>query len=143
MFCHAGIYVLFFWLELIYVNFQIIRIEYQVKKDELLRHLLLFAFNQVFTAVKSAHGFCALCGEGVMAESTARDWYAKFEKGNLDPKNTPCFGCGVKLYEERLNQLLLENSSQTTRELAEKMECSRTAIEKRLHSMEKDQKSEA
>ena len=40
----------------------------------------------------------------------------------------------------RLNQLLHENSRLTTRELAEKIECSHIAIEKRLHWMGKVKK---
>ena len=75
-----------------------------------------------------------LCGKGAIAERTARDWYAKFKNGNFDLKHAPRSGRSIEFDEERLNQLLHENSRQTTRELAEKMECSHTAIEKHLHS---------
>ena len=71
-------------------------------------------------------------GEGAIAERTARDWYAKFKNGNFDLKDAPRSGRPVEFDEERLNQLLHENPRQTTRELAEKMECSHTAIEKFL-----------
>ncbi|KOC60012.1 Histone-lysine N-methyltransferase SETMAR [Habropoda laboriosa] len=90
--------------------------ECQVEKNEHFRHLL-FAFNQGSKAAKAARDICAVYGEGAIAERTARDWYAKFKNGNFDLK--------ARLSdEERLNQLLHENSRQTTRELAEKMECS-------------------
>ncbi|KOC69599.1 Histone-lysine N-methyltransferase SETMAR [Habropoda laboriosa] len=65
---------------------------------------------------------------------------AKLKNGNFDLKDAPRSGRPVEFDEERLNQLLHENSRQTTRELAEKMECSHTAIEKHLHSMGKVQK---
>ncbi|XP_052827644.1 histone-lysine N-methyltransferase SETMAR-like [Octopus bimaculoides] len=79
-----------------------------------------------------------LCMERVpIALGTARGWYAKFKNGNFDLKDAPRSGRPVEFDEERLNQLLHKSSRQTTRELAEKMECSHTAIEKHLHSMGK------
>ncbi|KOC61836.1 Histone-lysine N-methyltransferase SETMAR [Habropoda laboriosa] len=114
--------------------------ECQVEKNEHFRHLLLFAFNQGSTAAKAARDICAVYGEGAMAERTARDCYAKFKNGNFDLKDAPGSGRSVEFDEERLNQLLHENSRQTTREPAEKMECSHTAIEKHLHSMGNVQK---
>ncbi|KAG8239603.1 hypothetical protein J437_LFUL019245, partial [Ladona fulva] len=91
-------------------------------------------------AAEGSHNICAVYGVGAIAERTAHDWYAKFKKGNFDLKDAPCYGRPVEFDEERLNQLLHENPRQTTRELAEKMECSHTAIEKNLHSMGKVQK---
>uniref|UniRef100_A0A1I7X1C4 HTH_48 domain-containing protein n=1 Tax=Heterorhabditis bacteriophora TaxID=37862 RepID=A0A1I7X1C4_HETBA len=104
------------------------------------RHLLLFAFNQGSKAAKAACDICAVYGEGAIAERTARDWYAKFKNGNFDLKDACCSGRSVEFDGEQLNQLSHENSRQTTMELAEKMGCSNTAIEKHLHSMGKGQK---
>ncbi|RWR98918.1 Histone-lysine N-methyltransferase SETMAR-like protein, partial [Dinothrombium tinctorium] len=115
----------------------IIKMECQVEKNEHFRHLLLFAFNQGSKAAKAARDICAVYGEDAIAERTARDWYAKFKNGNFDLKDAPRSGRPVEFDEKRLNQLLHENSRQTTRELAEKMECSHTTIEKHLHSMGK------
>lgn len=113
--------------------------ECQVEKNEHFLHLL-FAFNQGSKATEAAHNICAVYGVGAIAERTARDWYAKFKKGNFDLKDAPRSRRPVEFDEERLNQLLHENPRQTTRELAEKMECSHTAIEKHLQSMGKVQK---
>ena len=52
MVCSTGIYVLFFLFELISVNFQIVKMECQVEKNEHFRHLLLFAFNRGSKAIK-------------------------------------------------------------------------------------------
>ena len=112
----------------------------QVETNVHFRHLLLFAFNQGFNASKAARDICAMYGENAIAERTARDWYAKFERENFHLKDAPHSGRPIELDEERLNQFLHEDSRQTTRELAEKMECSHTAIEKHLHSMGKVQK---
>lgn len=138
MFCSTGI---MFFFELIYVNFQIIKMECQVEKNEHFRHLLLFAFHQGSKAAKAARDICAVYGEGAIAERTTRDWYTKFKNGNFDLKDAPRSGRSVEFNKEQLNQLLHENSRQTTRE--EKMECSHTAIEKHFHSMGKVQKCRA
>ena len=53
-----------FLFELISVNFQIIKMECQVEKNEHFRHLLLFAFNQGSKAAKAAREF-VLCMERV------------------------------------------------------------------------------
>ncbi|RWR98798.1 Histone-lysine N-methyltransferase SETMAR-like protein, partial [Dinothrombium tinctorium] len=116
----------------------IIKMECQVEKNEHFRHL--FAFNQGSKAAKAARDIFAVYGEDAIAERTAHDWYAKFKNGNFDLKDEPRSDRPVEYDEKRLNQLLHENSRQTTRELAEKMECSHTTIEKHLHSMGKVQK---
>ena len=120
---------------LISVKFQIIKMECQVEKNEHFRHL-----HQGSKGANAARDICAVYGEGAIAERTARDWYTKFKNGNFDLKGALRSGRSIEFDEERLNQLLHENSRQTTRELAEKMECSHTAIEKHLHSMGKIQK---
>ncbi|KAK6742144.1 hypothetical protein RB195_009797 [Necator americanus] len=100
----------------------------------------LRAREQGSNATKAARDICALYGDGAIAERTARDWYATFKNGVFDLKDAPRSGRPVELDEERLNQLLHENSGQTTRELAEKTERSHTVVEKHLHSLGKVQK---
>ncbi|KAG8237312.1 hypothetical protein J437_LFUL017496, partial [Ladona fulva] len=60
-------------------------------------------------AAEASHNICAVYGVGAIAERTARDWYAKFKKGNFDLKDAPCYGRPVEFDEERLNQLLHKN----------------------------------
>ena len=47
--------------------------ECQVEINVDFRHLLLFAFNQGFNALKAARDICAVYGENAIAEITARD----------------------------------------------------------------------
>lgn len=68
MFCFTGIHVFFLLFELIYVNFQIIKMECQVKKNEHFRHLFLLAFNQGFKVEKASRDIRAVYGEGAMVE---------------------------------------------------------------------------
>ena len=114
--------------------------EFQVEKNVHFRHLFLFAFNRGFTAAKAAHDICVVYGENAMAERTARYWFAKFKEENFDLKDARRSGRPTELDEGQLNQLSHEDPHQTTRELAMKMNCSHTSIEKHLHLMGKVQK---
>ena len=59
-------------------------------------------------------------GEGVIGESTARKWFAKFKNGNFDIDDTPRSGRPSEFDEDHLKALLKKESCQTSRELAEK-----------------------
>ena len=63
-----------------------------------------------------------------MAERTARYWFAKFKEENFDLKDAPRSGRPTELDEGQLNQLLHEDSRQTTRELAERINCSHAEL---------------
>ena len=73
-------------------------------------------------------------GEGVIGESTARKWFAKFKNANFDIDDTPCSGRPSEFDKDHLKALLKEKSHQTSRELAEKMNCNQKTILKHLHS---------
>lgn len=59
---------------------------------------------------QNARDICAVYGEGTIVERIARDWYVKFKNGNFYFKDALRSGRPVKFDEERLNQLLYENS---------------------------------
>ncbi|XP_065665663.1 histone-lysine N-methyltransferase SETMAR-like [Hydra vulgaris] len=114
--------------------------ECQVDKTEHFRHHLLFAFNRGVKAAEATRENCAVYGEGAMPESTARRWFSRFKNGNFDLKDGSHTGRPIEFDEERLNQLLHENPRQTTRELAEQMDCDKKTVVNHLHSMGKVQK---
>ena len=114
--------------------------ECQVDKTEHFRHHLLFAFNRGVKAAEAAREICAVYGEGAMPESTARRLFSRFKNGNFDLKDGSHTGRQIEFDEERLNQLLHENPRQTTRELAEQMDCDQKTVVNHLHSMGKVQK---
>ena len=62
-------------------------------------------------------------GEGVIGESMARKWIANFKNSNFDIDGTPRSGRPSEFDEDHLKALLKEESHQTSRELAEKMNC--------------------
>ena len=97
--------------------------ECQVDKIEHFRHHLLFAFNRGVNATEAAREICSVYGNGAMPESTARRWFSRFKNGNFYLKDRSHTGRPTVFDEDRLNQLLHENPRQTTRELAEQMDC--------------------
>ena len=74
-------------------------------------------------------------GEGVIGESTARKWFAKFKNGNFDVDNTPRSRRPSEFDKDHLKALLKQESRQTSRELAEKINCDQKTILNHLHSM--------
>ena len=73
--------------------------------------------------------------EGVIGKSTARKWFAKFRNSNFNIDDTACNGRPSEFDENHLKALLKEESHQTSRELAEKINCNEKTILNHLHSM--------
>ena len=65
----------------------------------------------------------------------ARKWFAKFKYGNFDIKDMPCSRRPSEFDEDHLKALLKEESHQTNRELARKINCNQKTILNHLYSM--------
>ena len=109
--------------------------EYSGGKKQHFRHLLFFAFHRGQKAAEAARDICMLYGEGVIGESTARKWFAKFKNNNFDIDDTPYSGKSSKFDENHLKALLKEESRQTSCKLAKKINCDQKTILNHLHSM--------
>ena len=94
--------------------------EYPGDKKQHFRHLL-FTFHRGQKAAEATRDICMVYGEGAIGESTARKWFAKFKNGNFDIDDTPRSGRPSEFDEDHLKALLKEESLQTSRELAKKM----------------------
>ncbi|XP_014614921.1 PREDICTED: histone-lysine N-methyltransferase SETMAR-like, partial [Polistes canadensis] len=99
------------------------------------RHLLFFAFHRGQKVAEAARDICDGYGEGVISESTARKWFAKFKNGDFNVDDMPRSGRPSEFDEERLKSLLKENGRQTSREVGEKMNCDHKTIPNHLHSI--------
>lgn len=82
-------------------------------------NIFFFAFKQGSKDVKTVRDICSVYGEGAIAETTIHDWYANLRNGNF--QKCILFWPSIEFEEERLNQLVHENTRQITRELAEKI----------------------
>ena len=110
-------------------------IQYPEGKKQHSRHLRFCAFYRGQKADEAARDICMVYGEVVTGESTARKWFAKFKNGNLDVDDTPRSGRPSEFDEDHLKALLKEESRQTSRKLAEKMNCDQKTILNPFHSM--------
>ena len=73
--------------------------------------------------------------EGVICKSMARKWFIKFKNGNFDIDDMPHSGRLSEFDKNHLKALLKEESHQTSRELAEKMNYNQKTIFNHLHSL--------
>ena len=109
--------------------------EYPGGKKQHFWYLLFFVFRRGQKAAEAARDICMVYGEDVIGESTARKWFGKFKNGNFDIDDTPRSGRPSEFDEDHVKALLTEKSRQTSRELAEKMNCDQKTILNHLHSM--------
>ena len=90
--------------------------EYPGGKKQHFRHLLFFTFHQGQKAAEAAQDICMVYGEGVIGESTARKWFAKFKNSNFDINDAPHTRRPSEFDEDHLKALLKEESRQTSHE---------------------------
>ena len=94
----------------------------------------MFCFHRGQKAAEAVLDICMVYREGVIGESTARKWFAKFKNGNFDIDDMLHSGRPSEVDEDHLKALLKEESHQTSCELAEKINCSQKTILNHLHS---------
>lgn len=83
-----------------------------------IRHCILFAFQLKKNAAKATEMICTVLGEGAVTYKTWKKWYQKFRNGDFDLTDKERMGAPTKFADEKLEQLLRENSAQTQDELA-------------------------
>jgi [histone H3]-lysine36 N-dimethyltransferase SETMAR len=101
------------------------------------RSCMLYEFKLNHSAREAAINICRALGEGSVGHVTCSHWFQKFRSGDTDLKDDPRPGREPTVNDEQLRNLLEIDKRQTTRELAEKLGCSHTAVENHLHAMGK------
>ena len=109
--------------------------KYPGGKKQHFQHLLFFAFHRGQKAAEAAWDICMVYEEGVIGKPKARKWFAKFKNNNFDINDMPRNRRPSEFDENHLKALLKEKSRQTSRELAEKMNCDQKTILNHLHSI--------
>lgn len=119
----------------------------QVEKNPHLRHLLLFEFNCEMQkndkppkATEITKKICQVYGKDFISLRTAQKWIARFKEGNFELKDQLHTGRPSEFDEQCLEELIRQNSRQTTRELADQIGCSPQTILNHLNAMGKVQK---
>jgi len=109
---------------------------------EHIRHCLLFCFHQKKSAADAHRIICETYGENVVAIRTCANWFKRFKNGDFDISDKERSGRPAAVKEDKLQALLNENSTQSTRELALQLGVDHSTIVRRLNAMGKIQKYE-
>ena len=115
--------------------------ECQVEKLEHFRHILLFEFKRGAKAAGAARNICAMYGDNVSRDSTARKWFSDFKEDRFDISDMPHSERPLEFDEVRLNALFHNNPRQYTRELTNMKNSDHSTILLHFHSMTKVKKS--
>ncbi|GFQ73618.1 hypothetical protein TNCT_374981 [Trichonephila clavata] len=100
-------------------------------------------FIGVKKLLKQPGTFAFVYGKGIIGKSTARKWFAKFKNSDFDVDETLCSGKPSEFDEECHKAHLKKDGHQTSRELAENINCDHKTILNHLLSMEFAKKYEA
>ena len=102
-----------------------------------IRHCMLYEFDRRSTAAEAARNICDTYGEKVIDSSTCRRWFSKFRSEDTTLTDKPRSGRPVDFDDEALQALLDADPRQTTRELAEQLNCHHSTVERHLHALGK------
>jgi transposase len=106
-------------------------LEMAISRREL-RVLLLHEFPLGRKATEAASSICSTMSKDVLSIRTAQHWFNRFKNGNFELDDLLNFGRPLEMDMYFLKQLIEEDPKLTTRCLAERLECSHTAVEKHL-----------
>ncbi|CAF4789474.1 unnamed protein product, partial [Rotaria sp. Silwood1] len=102
-----------------------------------IRHCMLYEFDRGSTAAEATRNIHAVYSEEAVGSSTCRRWFTKFRSEDTSLTGKPGFGRPVDFDDEALQALLDADPRQTTRELAEQLNCSHTTVECHLRALGK------
>jgi histone-lysine N-methyltransferase SETMAR len=98
---------------------------------------MLYEFDRRSTAAEAARNICDTYGEKAIDSSTCRRWFSKFSSEDTTLMDKPRSGRPVDFDDEALQALLDADPRQTTRELAEQLNCHHSTVERHLHALGK------
>lgn len=111
---------------------------YEPTKEHL-RHSMLFLFNLKKTAAESHRLIVEAYGDLTPSQDTFERWFNRFKKGDFDLKDKERPGQPKKFEDSELEALLVEDNTQTQKQLAKQLNVSQHAICDYLNKMGKIQ----
>jgi [histone H3]-lysine36 N-dimethyltransferase SETMAR len=110
-----------------------------------LRHSLLFVFDAIRAgrikggdeAKAAAEWLNSIYGAGTVSESTCMRWFRKFRDGERGLEDAERSGRPSDFSDDQLRQLIEEDDTLTTGELATIFECSDETVRTHLHTIGK------
>lgn len=107
------------------------------RTDQHIRHCLLYEFHLRKTPAEANQNICTAYGDDALSKRTCERWFAKFRSGNEDLEDELHQRGPSEFSDENVQSVLDAEPRATTREIAEKLGCSHTAVEYHLHKMGK------
>ncbi|VDP14799.1 unnamed protein product [Heligmosomoides polygyrus] len=104
---------------------------------EYIRGLLLYDFKFGESATVSCRSINGAFGEGTVSGRTAREWSARFRKGELNLQDSFRSGRESDVDNDRLRQLVESDPRRTNRELAQDLNVLYATIARHLHQLDK------
>ena len=100
-----------------------------------IRHCLLHEFNKGNNAVNAVKNICDVYGDNVIKVRKCQQWFAKFRSGDFDLSDRPRSGRPSDIDINALKALVESDPRQTTRELADKLQCAQSTVTTNLHEL--------
>ena len=98
---------------------------------------MLYEFQKGNSGSAAARNICDVLGEGSATQRTCAFWFNRFRSGDTSLQDRPKSGRPVELNMEELRRLVESDPRQTTRELAARLSCVHSTVERHLHEMGK------
>ncbi|CAF4333371.1 unnamed protein product, partial [Rotaria sp. Silwood2] len=96
---------------------------------------MLYEFDRGSTAAEATKNIHAAYGEEAVGSSTCYRWFSKFRSEDTILTDKPRSERPMDFDGEALQALLDTDPRQTTRELAEQLNCHRSTVERHLHAL--------
>ncbi|KOX68336.1 Histone-lysine N-methyltransferase SETMAR [Melipona quadrifasciata] len=102
-----------------------------------IRHVMLWEFTQGNSAKATTEKICSVYGEGLISDRAVRSWFAKFRSGDTTLKDEPRAGRSSDLDDNLLKAILEQNPRQSTRDIAGRLNTSKSTVCRHLEKLGK------
>jgi len=106
------------------------------KKNEHFRQIILFYFNKGENVAQTRRKICAAYGGNVISDWTVGEWFRRFRRGDFSCIDLPRSGRPIKIHDDHIKDLIENNPSYTTREIAEILKISKSSVTDHLHRLD-------
>jgi histone-lysine N-methyltransferase SETMAR len=105
------------------------------KQNEHFRHIAFYYFKKGKRAADTHRKLCRVYGVDAITERTCQIWFTKFRSENFLFQDVPRSGRSVQLNEDQLKAIIENDRHITVREIAKKLNLSKTTIDDHLRNL--------
>ena len=103
------------------------RKKYQNSKIHI-RHILLYEWQSGRSKAMAARNICQAIGPNATTKKTAGDWFRRFDQGDFSLEEKPKSGRPTEIDFATLKQLIEEDPTLTTYNVASEIRCSQKSV---------------